>query len=864
MRILNLLANLRLVVVAPLLIFLCSCASSNRMMRLSPFRENRHYSSLKDGGTKISRNSIKNFNRPKDRENFAARFENRINIWPFVYREGDFTSLMWPLADIDPYGVAIRPFYNQEGNEYSIMFPLSAWNPVNNDGWAALYYWNAKRGYYGLAPFLHLKYQHDRLRSYLLFCGLLNHYSSTGKDNYSFSLFNYYQSCKNERFTSNFIPFSFYKSDKDYCRLFILPNFYAEKYPSKTLNTWFPLYYYCSLPEYSEKTFWLMGYLLGHHRQMSQERYSMSILNFYKDNDNHGLVPLYWYNNDEKQHLNLLGLSGIKYNKNGELDKLYALPLLWYQRPDYGPVTNLSNKGVLYIFPYLSSGVEWGIIPLFIYDRGGKELFIPPLLSKLNFSREPDGHILFPFGRYEISDLGSEYYFWPLFRYKSSDFEHTNIKPLFLFNYLNSATPNKARKHFALTTPFYGYEIKTWNDSHDHNKLIFNNYNWNIFPYYLSYKTKINEKSDESLIESHSVVFPVAYWRTDQKYWHWWFLLGYAGCDDPDRFKLCHDWIQSDFYHGFFPIYLYSSEKNKSSLVFPALLSWYNSEKIDPDCGFPERIFGSAMKQSGLKSGKKASANWLLFCHTSSSSKDAILPMPTNYSNKVVTKSSEQFFWLYNNWSKQYKMWDYEKIKQQRIKEVMSSVAALVDLDYWNLEELNSFPGFKVSSYSLGYKYRRKKMTPEERKKQAIKAAKELKKLLQKFGFANIDLKDRTALFKVLYELDKRYTVEARSGTTIIPLLYYRNYDRDKDYWNILLLLSDYKREKDYSKFAILKYLFRVEQDKQHYNCDVFPFINYSSRQDQSSFSFMWRLFRIEKQKGKISKLYLGFIPFKL
>ena len=973
-----------------LALILCSCASSDRMMRLSPFRQARHYSSLKSGGTKISQRSIKQINRPKDGNNFAERFKNRINIWPFMYREGDFTSIMWPFADFDPHGIAIRPFYNQEGNEYSVLFPFSAWNPVKNDGWAALYYWNARRGYYGLAPFLHMKYEKDRLRRYLLLGGLLNHYSSSSKKNYSFSLLNYYQDQEGGDFSSMFIPFSFYKSNSDYWRLFMLPSFYAKYSKSKSLNTFFPLYYYSPHPAYNEKTFWLMCYLLGHYQQKNYA-YSMSVLNFYKDQYNHAFVPLYWYKNKDKKHLNLLGLSGIEY-KNEKLNKLYAIPLMFYRR----------NK-LLYLFPYFSkqseNSIAKGIIPLYVYEKytdGDYTLTLPALLSQFRSTGDQKaGEIFLGLSKYRYDATSIRTYFEPLYDYTTSTTKDYGDKGSLLLSYLNCTYDNSyfkdqhknglPRNHnFSLTNLFYGYqtEYTPLQAIHEHgsetidqwlsNTRVSNSYN--IFPYYLTHKfedqwdldkinindvktlnesinkyfqaikfndnqaefkkmansnnnklknrlaflcvenietkqplmpqfikltKKIKKQRKESFstikstlqkygipitddsksgvsfalyklreavckdyIISKSTIFPMAYWRTEPQAWQWWFTLLYAGNNNKDRFNYWHSKPEKKFYHGFIPLYCYSSNKTSSSLVLPALLSWYNSETTSPDCGFSDNVFSDAMKKAGIKQGIKTSANWMLLCHTASEKADAILPVPAKSSNKVSTQSSKQIFWLYNNWSEKYKMWDYRKAKQKDLHQIMSAVATLVDLNYWSLKQnLNSYPQkFNSNSYSSKYKIKK----PADRTKWILKTQIKLIKGLNKFGFKGIDLKNRTQLFNILLELDKRYTMKAKSGTTIIPLLYYRNYDRNKNYWNILLLLSDYKREKDYSKFSILKYLLRIEQDKERYNCDVFPFINYSSQQDNCSFSFMWRLFRIEKKKAKIKKLYLGFIPFDL
>ena len=110
------------------LLFLTSCASSKRMMRLSPF---------------ASKN-------PKN----VSYDESQVNLWPAFYNKGDFYAICWPVIDSDAKGFAVRPFYNQDGHEYSILFPLCAWNPVNGDGWALNTYWN--KDCIGSFPLFHL------------------------------------------------------------------------------------------------------------------------------------------------------------------------------------------------------------------------------------------------------------------------------------------------------------------------------------------------------------------------------------------------------------------------------------------------------------------------------------------------------------------------------------------------------------------------------------------------------------------------------------------------------------------------------------------------------------------------------------
>ena len=126
------------------LVLLCSCASSERMLRLSggasrPPDASRLASSRWSHSNRITR--------PLDLGG------DLVNLWPFYYRNNDYVSALWPVFDYDGYGLAVRPFFNCEGDEYSILFPLTAWNPVNGDGWGGIAYWRPKA--FGMFPLFH-------------------------------------------------------------------------------------------------------------------------------------------------------------------------------------------------------------------------------------------------------------------------------------------------------------------------------------------------------------------------------------------------------------------------------------------------------------------------------------------------------------------------------------------------------------------------------------------------------------------------------------------------------------------------------------------------------------------------------------
>ncbi|MBR2373747.1 MAG: hypothetical protein IKA87_05910, partial [Lentisphaeria bacterium] len=110
-----------------LLVLLCSCASSERMMRISGV--NPVYSIPKADRLK----GMKDLPRLRQKMPASRQIGGEINLWPFFFRHRDYWNALWPMIDYDAYGFAIRPFYVQEGREKSVLFPLTAWN--NDSGW---------------------------------------------------------------------------------------------------------------------------------------------------------------------------------------------------------------------------------------------------------------------------------------------------------------------------------------------------------------------------------------------------------------------------------------------------------------------------------------------------------------------------------------------------------------------------------------------------------------------------------------------------------------------------------------------------------------------------------------------------------
>lgn len=137
----------RLLPAVSAVLLLSSCASSERMVRMSggvldsySIPEKHRLRSEKFRKTEQNTGSRKALNDMEPGNNGPL-----VNLWPFFFRSREYFSILWPLADFDPYGVAIRPFYNQEGDDKSILFPLSSWNTADGSGWCLAAVWDANR-----------------------------------------------------------------------------------------------------------------------------------------------------------------------------------------------------------------------------------------------------------------------------------------------------------------------------------------------------------------------------------------------------------------------------------------------------------------------------------------------------------------------------------------------------------------------------------------------------------------------------------------------------------------------------------------------------------------------------------------------
>ena len=367
--------GIRLALIFTAALLLTSCASSKRMMRLSPF-------SSKDS--------------PK-----VNYDESHVNLWPLFYNKGDFYSVLWPVIDSDPKGFAVRPLYNQDGHEYSILFPLCAWNPQNGDGWVLNTYW--KKKYTGSFPLFHLGAK-DKF-NYILPVWWDENWKRFGTFGILFSP------------TMNFIgPFWLDKCDTMEGGIF--PIFFQQSKQGYL----FPLYNY----ENTKDKFYF-NFLFGALGRFAYDNYGSHyrLLNgFYvKRNKNRyqGFIPLYYYELEAKQKLLVTPLGGCGWNvETGENSLINILGPLYIRTQD----KKWNEKFESFCWPlYINSrgprGKNIGSVPLFWYNRNcdiGFLNILGPVYHHSYQENEKFYSVLWPLSFYskkeEDTTLGSFPLFW--------------------------------------------------------------------------------------------------------------------------------------------------------------------------------------------------------------------------------------------------------------------------------------------------------------------------------------------------------------------------------------------------------------------------------------------------------------------
>lgn len=588
-----------LLFVSALSLLLSSCASSERMMRVSPFTE------------EAPSNSAETLSRTPEKQQQIDRDGSRINVWPFLYKINDKTCVLWPAVDSDKKGFAVRPFYNQEGKEYSIMFPFSAWNPENGDGWVFSGYWNKKTS--GVFPFIHnndtFHYAFPVLWDKNYFCSpatmtyLSDDFNMAGpvwwkaeserlnggffpmvfitNGLYAFGPFWVDNGTKAEDKTAlGFFPFASFAENKNY--VFPFFSFYHkiiisgdrehDKYWTSLYI--FPYYYYSEKNALIKPSKWQnLSWLLLWYSSDNQEKSSNS------------LIPFYFYADESKEKrftsilgsvtvqkdtgdlsfMNILGFLYIYDNSEASKTITALFPLSYYK---YDKKEKTEST---FIFPYYNKSSEDKslsiALPLYIYDSNKKEKSFYSLLAAAEIQKDT-GEIsminsmgfLYIYDNSEASKIMSVLFPLSYYKYDKKDKTETT----FIFPYYNKSSEAES---LSIALPLYIY------DSGKKEKSF----------YSLLASSVVNKETDDlsmlnimgflyiydqsEVSKTMSVLFPLSYYNYDKK----------SKNEITFIFPYYQKNTEQKTISTFLPLYYYSGNKNTSNIVLPPLLSNYES-----------------------------------------------------------------------------------------------------------------------------------------------------------------------------------------------------------------------------------------------------------------------------------------------
>ncbi len=425
--------KLRVVIVSvfciSLAVILSSCVSSRRMMKISPFSsaESRVQSAKND--EKVTSKKQEPFVLEVDKE--------RINGWPFLYLQPEFTSILWPFADFDKNGVAVRPFYVQDKNEYAIMFPLAAWNPVNGDGWVLTGYWNKYRN--GIFPI----YQLGRNFNYVLPVWWTKKYwggpiwgIARNKGLNVAGPFWY----NSENGSFGFFPLMWHKNINK--------------------GAFFPLYYY-RIKAHSKLILPLFG-ALGHYYKSGGDS-SLMVANYCHssfsggDTVNDMFLPLYIYRKVDGRTYFLSPLFASRSESNNNSGWFDALGPIFYRSWDGSdrytsvmwPFTGFKyadNNSIFYVFPFFCKDDNkkksslWAMPYYSEKSKSGKSE-IQAVLPFYHYSKSPNFKSLWVFPWYQSKDSGTNVSgVFPLAFYKSEAKDWKVVLPALLASFGNKET----------------------------------------------------------------------------------------------------------------------------------------------------------------------------------------------------------------------------------------------------------------------------------------------------------------------------------------------------------------------------------------------------------------------------------------
>ncbi len=746
-------------------LLLAGCASSRRMMRISPLAE------VTDELASTS----------------------RTNAWPIYYHDKDEHSVLWPLVDWDKSGFAFRPLYNREGDDKSILFPLSGWNKTNKDGWVLTGYWDKKK--HGIFPlYRHYpgRFSHytlfwtdgDDARGIFPFFGydddfrhLFNVFWSTDKDAEEFGLFPFYFHQKNE----TLIPLVYKRENYGHCSEYSLFMGLLAKYQKDKNRT-----YSHVLP------FWLS-------EEKTNGSYLKMFLPFYwnRGNENTGfdskvVFPFFYRQSlaDSKGTYTLLGHNFESGNK-----KSFAVYPLYFQgtnpRKDYKMLLPFYYRQIV-------DGETLWVTPLcgFSSDASGKHKFAN-ILGPVYINREHGEYhyksFLWPFYMAEGDKSFSSSRLLPFYNH----YQDQNVKRRLFLGGLGKAETRKDGTGWRMW-PFCSYYPFEPTNNNLFDFTLYGKRSWKsgkhenwLFPFYYG-AGDINSSDHKLLLNLGRHYRTTAAGKTTFRT-RFWPLFSVRNTQAEEDF-----W--DDFLFFVFDKYDYALNRR-------------NGWSVLGDLGFSHRSYfntgcaKSSFSNHFLLFGSKRQENY----------SEKQIPDDLRVSHQKTVKTEEFDFLCFESNEFHFKLWKKDALTHEDMSMIHSWIYR--NGCYSNSAKVqpsvSSF-GTKTGSYFPHHKLSDVQLTDN------------IKKILLSKGVActSNDKKDILAALHKLANQNSRVKVEKTSS--FWPFYDYAHSEGNYQLKSLFGLFRS-KKYGDRERTSFLKYLYRSERDGDNIRRDIFPFISIDS-----------------------------------
>jgi len=798
-----------------LVAILTGCASSRRMMRISPLTEKE-----------------------------TTLDTNRINTWPLLYKNDKAMSIVWPIMDFDKDGFAIRPVFNKDNNDYSILFPLCGWNPKDKDGWFIPACWD--KNYFAIIPV-------SRFGNGFNYLGPV-WWDSEVTDNYECGIFPLV-----DHFGKGDYNITLFYKGKDYKGSFwgIVPLVHNDK-----KDFWFfPLYSYKNKnDEINQKL--LLGFLGGmtNYKNGDYSSYITPLFGVSKKNEKSKIVtPLYinskskydsltfippflWYSYDSSNAPNYI----INKNESEKEKKKYKNKKVYFQFPTfyYHKQDNVTT------FITLLFGKRWSenddinftniLGPVFHYSSNKDDNYITcpwPLFEKEK-TKNKTALRLTPLFSYSEMEKDNPLYYLNLFGYqKYDDISSSYLMPL----YWDKETKD--------TYDFYSFlGLGHYGNNENCNSMRL----WPLFDYSNNDLTEDNiykllsiySHRNKKNLKEQSILSGLIY-KHKEKYSKQKIIKNKGIEKKADTKKVEYSFLTPLItYFSSFESYNGNKtiKKNETFSFLFFLYGYYWNENYEHNDWTIRRNIFPYFSEDG-EFGKRK------------------IPASANELFQNVDKTTWNMFFPFYYYKKElFNVWDIDLISEADT----DYINAFIMLS--NYEIRSKFCGDRYfnTSHKLVDSYINKKNSKELRKKVRVKYKKKYKEktieILIKHNVICTNRSDEDVMEGLLKLAEKCSKTNVVSEFTV-PLLY--NYKRSENItkWELLLGIVNSQEEKNIIKTSVLRYLYKKVKIGDDVTRDIFPFIKLDTNPTNTKISFLWRLFNYERSKTE-TKGHILFIPW--